>query len=99
MRNTSSIAGIDFPSRFTADNFTSRRTTGHNMYDPDSLITGEEIARGMTYTNSTRSWRNEEHYIQAISGELSPEEIAESAPRMLKSADVKSQGLALGYGL
>ena len=27
------IAGIDFPSLFTKDNFTSRRTTGHNMHD------------------------------------------------------------------
>ena len=40
------LVGIDFPSLFTHDNFTSRRTTGCNLYDPESLLTGFEIGAG-----------------------------------------------------
>lgn len=75
------FAGIDFPSRFDKDNFTSRRTTGHNMYDPESLIDGDEINHGMTYTNSKRNWRDEKHYLDAVLGNISVEEILNFAPR------------------
>ena len=44
--------GIDFAGNFEKDNFASRRTTGNNMYDPESLITGAELAAGLTYKNS-----------------------------------------------
>ncbi len=77
------IVGVDFPSRFNSDNFTSRRTTGHNMPDPESLISGAEISRGMTYRNSRRNWRDESHYLAAVSGELTTEQILEQAPRVL----------------
>ena len=60
------FAGFDFPNCFTRDNFTSRRTTGHNMHDPESLISGAELARGLTYTNSRRAWRNEAQYLAAV---------------------------------
>jgi hypothetical protein len=76
------IVGIDFPSFFDKDNFTSRRTTGHNMHDPESFITGKELAEGHTYTNSRRSWANKEHYLAAVVGFLTPEEIAKTAPRI-----------------
>ncbi len=76
------FAGIDFPSRFDNDNFTSRRTTGHNMFDPESLISGKELAQGMTYQNSKRGWHNEKWYLAAVSGDLTTDEILEIAPRV-----------------
>jgi hypothetical protein len=72
---------VNFPSQFDKDNFTSRRTTGHNLYDPEALITGKEIAQGFTYKNSTRKWASESHYLDAVSHHLTPEQIAETAPR------------------
>lgn len=75
------FAGIDFPSLFDKDNFTLRRTTGHNMHDPESFITGGELAKGLTYTNSKRKWANENHYLAAVAGLITPEEIAKTAPR------------------
>ena len=80
------IAGIDFPSRFTTDNFTSRRTTGHNMYDPECLITGAEIDAGFTYTNSARDWQSEVDYYLACVGYLTPIQILSHAPRVLINA-------------
>ena len=76
------FVGINFPSRFDKDNFTSRRTTGHNMYDPESLISGEEIEAGLTYLNSKRYWADEKHYLSAVDGTLSPDEILATAPRV-----------------
>ncbi len=76
------FVGIDFPSLFDKDNFTLRRTTGHNMHDPESFITGKEIAEGYTYLNSRRNWANENHYLAAVVGFLTPEEIAKTAPRI-----------------
>ena len=79
------IAGIDFPSRFNRDNFTSRRTTGHNMYDPECLMSGAEDRAGYTYTNSARDWDNEAHYLRAVLQEITPEEILFEAPRVFLS--------------
>ena len=79
--------GIDFPSLFDSDNFTIRRASqigAGNWYDPESLITGTEIARGLTPSNSTRSWQSEQHYHRAVSQELTPEQIALTAPRIRK---------------
>lgn len=76
------ICGIDFPSFFDKDNFTLRRTTGHNMHDPESFITGAELEKGFTYTNSRRNWANYRHYVAAVAGMLTPEEIAKTAPRV-----------------
>lgn len=79
------IAGVDFPSLFQKDNFTLRRTTGHNMYDPESLISGAEIDAGMTYMNSARDWKNLEDYIAAVSGQWTTDEILARAPRKILS--------------
>jgi hypothetical protein len=76
------IAGVDFPSLFVKDNFTSRRTTGHNLLDPDSLISGAEIAAGLTYHNSSRNWNDHAHYIAACSGQITTEQVLASAPRI-----------------
>ena len=78
------FTGTDFPSKFDHDNFVSRRTTGHNMFDPESLISGKEIAEGLTYRNSTRSWWNQEHYLSAVQGDFTTEQILEFAPRVLR---------------
>lgn len=68
---------------FAKDNFASRRTTGHNLYDPESLITGREVSLGLTYSNSHRDHLNEEHFIAAVDGTLNPTDIAYIAPRVL----------------
>jgi hypothetical protein len=39
-------------------------------------------AQGFTYTNSRRNWRSYRHYVSAVVGDLTPEEIAEQAPRI-----------------
>lgn len=75
------FAGKDFPSMFEGDNFTQRRTTGHNWYDPECLISGREVSQGYTYLNSGRWWTDQNHYIRAVSQELTPEEILNTAPR------------------
>ena len=80
------FAGIDFPSLFERDNFTLRRTTGHNMLDPESLISGAELKRGMDYKNSTRAWCNEQHYLDAVTGEINTTEVLESAPRVFRTS-------------
>jgi hypothetical protein len=79
---------VDFPNLFTNDNFTSRRTTGCNLYDPESLLTGFEIGAGLNYLNSARTWRNEEHYHLACSGALSIDQILTTAPRARRDAVV-----------
>lgn len=77
------IAGQHFPSLFDGDNFTSRRTTGHNWLDPESVITGKEVYAGFTANNSARNWANERHYHLAASGILTVDEIVRTAPRRL----------------
>lgn len=77
------LAGVHFGSLFDKDNFTLRRTTGHNMVDPESLISGAEIARGMTYTNSKRNWRDEAHYISAVTGAIDTDTVLSTAPRVI----------------
>ncbi len=73
--------GTTQPSLFSQDNFANRRTTGHNLYDPESLLTGAEIEQGLDYTNSHRVWSSYETYKDACNGEFTPELIAEIAPR------------------
>ncbi len=72
---------------FGKDNFTSRRTTGHNLYDPESLITGEESERGLTYQNSERSFASVSTELSAYSGELTTDEILVYGPRRLKTGN------------
>lgn len=68
---------------FDKDNFTSRRTTGHNLFDPDSLLTGAEEAAGLTYANSSRKFPDAETREKVIRGEVSQEEVAKLYPRTL----------------
>ncbi len=67
-------------SLFSEDNFASRRTTGHNLYDPESLLSGAEIAVGLGYDNP-RVWPNYSTYVEACEGYLTAEEILTLAPR------------------
>lgn len=68
---------------FEQDNFTSRRTTGHNLFDPDSLITGEESAQGLTYQNSSRKFPSAEIRESVIRGEVSQADVVRLYPRTL----------------
>lgn len=72
--------GTTQKSLFVTDNFTSRRTTGNNLYDPESLLTGAEIERGLDYS-TPRIWSSYEVYKDACEGKFTPEVIAEIAPR------------------
>ncbi len=78
------IAGKDFPSPFEKDLFTERRSgtcyTSGNPFDPESLLTGAEMAAGLDYGDK-RSWPNEALYRAAIGGQLTTDEIARIAPR------------------
>lgn len=72
---------------FGKDNFTSRRTTGHNLYDPESLITGAEVEAGFTYENSERKFPSDgllEEF--AIRGAMPTADILLIGPRRFKSA-------------
>lgn len=68
---------------FGKDNFTQRRTSGHNMYDPESLITGKESSEGMTYLNSRRVFPSVDAEFDAIEGKMGVDEILKAAPRQL----------------
>ena len=76
-------AGVDFPSFFEQDNYTVRHTTGHNMFDPESFITGEELEAGFTYSNSARNWDSENTYKAAVRGSIPVGVVALIAPRVL----------------
>ena len=67
-------------SLFGSDNFSGRRTTGHNLYDPESLLSGEEQLQGLGYDNP-RVWPNYSLYLDACNGFLTAEEILVIAPR------------------
>lgn len=70
---------------FGQDNFTTRRTTGHNMLDPESFITGRELMDGFTYTNSHRHFATQALYDAVVSGEFSTNEIPLIAPRVFNN--------------
>ena len=74
------INGSTEKSLFAEDNFASRRTTGHNLYDPESLLTGAEIEAGLGYKDP-RVWPSYVTYIKACNGEFTSEQIASIAPR------------------
>lgn len=67
---------------FERDNFASRRTTGHNLYDPNSLMSGAESENGFTYANSTRKFPDVETELAAVDGRLTTEEILKVGPRV-----------------
>ncbi len=66
-------------SLFTEDNFASRRTTGLNMYDPESLLTGAEENAGFGYRDP-RVWPSYDTYVKACEGAFTSEDIANIAP-------------------
>ena len=72
--------------RFAEDLFTARRsgagTSNYgNPYDPESLITGGEVAQGLTYADK-RSWANQQEYDRAVSGAIPTDQIPSIAPRV-----------------
>jgi hypothetical protein len=74
---------IQTETSFENDNFTSRRTTGHNLFDPDSLLTGGESAQGLTYQNSSRKFPSAEIREAVIRGEVSQADVVRLYPRTL----------------
>lgn len=73
---------------FEEDNFAARRSGAGennygNAYDPESLITGGEVAAGLTYEDK-RVFPDEETYRRAVAGEIRPEDIPGVAPRVRK---------------
>lgn len=85
VRTQTLFAGRDFPSYFEQDLFSLRRSgtafASGNPYDPESLLTGGEVAQGFDYANSRRNWPDETTYLTAVQGELSKDEILRMAPR------------------
>lgn len=72
--------------RFDKDLFTARRSGAGvsnygNPYDPESLITGGEVAQGLTYADK-RSWPNQAEYDRAVSGEIPTDQLPSIAPRV-----------------
>jgi hypothetical protein len=65
---------------FGRDNFKWRRSTGHNAYDPESLLTGAEIAAGKDYDNPRR-YASQQDYDDMVSGRIPVELIPVLAPR------------------
>ncbi len=72
--------GTTRESLFSLDNFASRRTTGHNLYDPDSLLTGAEVKAGLGYRDP-RVWVSYEAYVDACEGRLGVNDIEALGPR------------------
>lgn len=68
---------------FAQDNFSTRRTTGHNMLDPESLITGAELAQGFTYSNSHRVYPGQHTYDAIVAGDVPVSAVPIVAPRAL----------------
>lgn len=66
----------------TGDSFTIRRSGNGagNPYDPESLLTGAEIAQGLGYQDQ-RDWPNTDTYIRAVNGDIGPTDVARIAPR------------------
>lgn len=69
-------------THFEQDNFDSRRTTGHNMFDPESLITGYELAHGFTYANSHRDYPGQHTYDAIVAGDVPAHIVPLVAPRV-----------------
>lgn len=77
---------------FSQDLFALRRTGGPesygNPYDPESLITGEETAAGITY-DDPRVWPDFPTYQEAVAGRMTPEQIAQVAPRATVTSTIR----------
>ena len=69
---------------FATDTFRERRNSQPGAgvaYDPESLLTGAEEKAGLGYRDK-RVWPNEETYTRAVSGGMTPEQVAAGAPRV-----------------
>ena len=69
---------------FGRDNFKDRRNATESAgvhYDPESLLTGAEIAAGLGYSDR-RVWPSEDIYREAVAGRMTPEQVAAIAPRV-----------------
>lgn len=56
-----------------------------NPYDPESLLSGREMAAGLSYRDK-RWWFNESEYLQAVGGEWSTDKVLALAPRVSRTA-------------
>jgi hypothetical protein len=77
---------------FQGDTFAERRNATPSAgvaYDPESLLTGAEIAAGLGYRDR-RVWPDEETYKRAVEGRLTSEQVAAVAPRVRVAAHVTS---------
>lgn len=61
-----------------------RKDVVENPLDPESLISGRELALGYTYKNSFRKWKDEQQRLDAVSGKMTTEEILTCAPRVFR---------------
>ena len=74
---------VNEANAFEQDNFLERRNAtaaAGVAYDPESLLTGAEEAAGLGYRDK-RVWPDQKTFIAAVAGTLTPEQIAEVAPR------------------
>jgi len=93
---------------FETDLFSVRRNNSGsgNPYDPESLLTGEEVSQGLTYNNSSRVWHNVAARDMAELGHLPTDAILGCAPRARKGDNLihpdnpilKQRALADGTG-
>jgi hypothetical protein len=74
----------DIQTLFTEDNFAARRTTGNNLFDPESLLTGKEEAEGLTYLDK-RVYPSQEIYEKICAGEIPVSDVPNLAPRRRSS--------------
>lgn len=77
---------------FDTDNFSERRANSigaGNAFDPESLITGYEIERGFTFTNSHRDYPGQHTYDAIVRGEVPMAIVHLVAPRVLNQPRVE----------
>lgn len=76
---------------FDQDNFDTRRSnspSAGNGFDPESLITGAELAAGFTYTNSRRDYPGQATYDAIVAGDIPADAVPLIAPRVSIYVDV-----------
>ena len=71
----------EFQELSTEDNSGTRRTSGVHLFDPESLLTGAEIAAGLGYLDK-RQYPSDEVYQKICAGEIPQAEIPTLAPRV-----------------
>ena len=89
---------VNEANQFAQDNFIERRNSSPAAgvaYDPDSLLTGAEQAAGLGYRDK-REWPSPEAYQDAVAGKLTPDQVAEIAPRRKAIPELKPIHVTLG---